>query len=61
MGRICGFLYLTVFLAAVYSVIPDLFLHRLGIGSWKRQYDVRKYLDGLVMKKDKTGRLSAAK
>ena len=23
---------------AVYTVIPDLFLHRLGIGSWKRQY-----------------------
>lgn len=25
-------------LAAVYTVIPDLLLHRLGIGSWKRQY-----------------------
>jgi Predicted xylanase/chitin deacetylase len=23
---------------AVYTVIPDLFLHRLGLGSWKRQY-----------------------
>lgn len=23
---------------ALYTVIPDLFLHRLGIGSWKRQY-----------------------
>jgi len=23
---------------ALYTVIPDLFLHRLGIGSWKRQF-----------------------
>ena len=23
---------------AIYTVIPDLILHRLGIGSWKRQY-----------------------
>ncbi|MDP4161439.1 MAG: polysaccharide deacetylase family protein [Bacillota bacterium] len=32
---------------AVYTVIPDLFLHRLGIGSWKRQYSpgVAKTLD----------------
>ncbi|AFQ43988.1 polysaccharide deacetylase family protein [Desulfosporosinus meridiei] len=22
----------------VYAILPDLFLHRLGIGSWKRQY-----------------------
>lgn len=27
-----------VLTCAVYTVIPDLFLHRLGIGSWKRQY-----------------------
>ncbi|AFM43187.1 putative xylanase/chitin deacetylase [Desulfosporosinus acidiphilus SJ4] len=24
--------------AALYTIIPDLFLHRLGFGSWKRQY-----------------------
>lgn len=24
--------------ALLYTLIPDLFLHRLGIGSWKRQY-----------------------
>lgn len=25
-------------LIALYTVVPDIFLHRLGIGSWKRQY-----------------------
>ena len=32
---------LTVILAVVslYMIIPDLLLHRLGIGSWKRQYN----------------------
>lgn len=38
----CGFplIFLSVFIigTAAYTVIPDLFLHRLGIGSWKRQY-----------------------
>ncbi|GAB6171954.1 polysaccharide deacetylase family protein [Paradesulfitobacterium aromaticivorans] len=24
--------------AAVYTVVPDFFLHKLGVGSWKRQY-----------------------
>lgn len=35
-----GYLLLAIILGgvAVYTVIPDLFLHRLGIGSWKRQY-----------------------
>ena len=27
-----------VFIGALYTVIPDIFLHRLGIGSWKCQY-----------------------
>lgn len=27
-----------ILLGAVYTLIPDLVLHRLGIGSWKRQY-----------------------
>ncbi|MHB8125520.1 MAG: polysaccharide deacetylase family protein [Desulfitobacteriaceae bacterium] len=31
-------LVLLIFGVAVYTVIPDLFLHRLGIGSWKKQY-----------------------
>ncbi|MDD2233834.1 MAG: polysaccharide deacetylase family protein [Desulfitobacteriaceae bacterium] len=38
----CGFslilLVSFIFGLAAYTVIPDLFLHRLGIGSWKRQY-----------------------
>lgn len=29
---------LTILALALYTVIPDLFLHRLGIGSWKRQF-----------------------
>lgn len=29
---------LFIFGVAAYTVIPDLFLHRLGFGSWKRQY-----------------------
>ncbi|HWQ70919.1 MAG TPA: polysaccharide deacetylase family protein [Desulfitobacteriaceae bacterium] len=29
---------LFIFGVAAYTVIPDLFLHRLGLGSWKRQY-----------------------
>ena len=29
---------LIIFGVVVYTVIPDLFLHRLGIGCWKRQY-----------------------
>lgn len=29
---------LIVMCVVFYTVIPDLFLHRLGIGSWKRQY-----------------------
>ncbi|HBP64442.1 MAG TPA: polysaccharide deacetylase family protein [Desulfosporosinus sp.] len=35
-----GFVLLSVVLAgvALYTVIPDLFLHRLGIGSWRRQF-----------------------
>lgn len=32
------FLAVIIFFVAVYTVIPDLFLHRLGIGAWKRQY-----------------------
>ncbi|KNZ69672.1 polysaccharide deacetylase [Thermincola ferriacetica] len=31
-------LVIIVFIGATYTVIPDMFLHRLGIGSWKRQY-----------------------
>jgi peptidoglycan/xylan/chitin deacetylase (PgdA/CDA1 family) len=30
--------FLFIFGAAAYTVIPDLFLHRLGFGSWKKQY-----------------------
>ena len=35
-----GYLLLSFVLGvvAIYTVIPDLFLHRLGIGSWKRQF-----------------------
>jgi len=35
-----GYMLLAVALGAValYTVIPDLFLHRLGIGSWRRQF-----------------------
>ena len=35
-----GSVLLSVILAgvALYTVIPDLFLHRLGIGSWRRQF-----------------------
>ena len=35
-----GYVLLTFILGgmALYTVIPDLFLHRLGIGSWRRQY-----------------------
>ncbi|MDR3599970.1 MAG: polysaccharide deacetylase family protein [Desulfosporosinus sp.] len=35
-----GYLLLSFVLggAALYTVIPDLFLHRWGIGSWKRQF-----------------------
>ncbi len=29
---------LIVLVLALYTIIPDLFLHRLGVGSWKRQY-----------------------
>lgn len=29
---------LIVLVVAFYTVIPDFFLHRLGLGSWKRQY-----------------------
>lgn len=31
-------LWLVLFAGALYTVIPDVFLHRLGIGSWKRQF-----------------------
>ncbi|WP_407306811.1 polysaccharide deacetylase family protein [Desulfosporosinus sp. SB140] len=31
-------LFCLILILAVYTVIPDLLLHRLGIGSWKRQY-----------------------
>lgn len=31
-------LSLSVGVVVLYTIIPDLFLHRLGIGSWKRQY-----------------------
>lgn len=39
MNRII-YIILSVFVGgvALYTVIPDLFLHRFGIGSWKRQY-----------------------
>lgn len=35
-----GYVLLSLVLGvvAIYTVIPDLFLHRLGIGSWKRQF-----------------------
>lgn len=35
-----GYLLLPLVLLAyaLYTIIPDLFLHRLGVGSWKRQY-----------------------
>jgi len=34
-----GYMLLSFVLAGViYTVIPDLFLHRLGIGSWRRQF-----------------------
>lgn len=33
-GLVCFFL-LTIM---VYTVVPDIFLHRLGLGSWKRQF-----------------------
>lgn len=37
---IWGYMLLGLILGgvAVYTVIPDLFLHRLGVGSWRRQY-----------------------
>ncbi len=38
MHWIYDLMILIVFVAAIYTVIPDLFLHRLGIGSWKRHY-----------------------
>lgn len=31
-------LWLVVIAGALYTVVPDVFLHRLGIGSWKRQF-----------------------
>ena len=35
-----GYLLLSFLMGgvALYTVIPDLFLHRLGVGSWKRQF-----------------------
>jgi peptidoglycan/xylan/chitin deacetylase (PgdA/CDA1 family) len=38
MHGVNNFIVLIVLGLALYTVIPDLFLHRLGIGSWKRQY-----------------------
>jgi len=35
LGYIVGFSILVVL---AYTVVPDLFLHRMGIGTWKRQY-----------------------
>jgi peptidoglycan-N-acetylglucosamine deacetylase len=31
-------LLLVLSTSSLYTIIPDIFLHRLGIGSWKRQY-----------------------
>jgi len=31
-------LWFVLLAAALYTVVPDLFLHRLGLGSWKRQF-----------------------
>ncbi|MDI6812787.1 MAG: polysaccharide deacetylase family protein [Desulfitobacteriaceae bacterium] len=38
MHWVNNFMVLIVLGVVMYTVIPDLFLHRLGIGSWKRQY-----------------------
>ncbi len=38
MGWLDVLLAVVVVALALYTVIPDLFLHRLGVGSWKRQY-----------------------
>ncbi|MHB9093283.1 MAG: polysaccharide deacetylase family protein [Eubacteriales bacterium] len=38
MGFPVALLCIAALSVAVYTIIPDLLLHRLGIGSWKRQY-----------------------
>jgi peptidoglycan/xylan/chitin deacetylase (PgdA/CDA1 family) len=39
MDSVLWIFILLVLGAAAYTVIPDLFLHRLGIGSWKKHYN----------------------